>query len=365
MFMAPRLSLLVLLWLIPIDASGQEEEVLNKKRSEWLAILKDHKETRLRRGAVIALEVIGPRARGVLDGLYEAVEKDRDPEVRREIALTLGRMGVEAKGAALILGDVLKRDKVDSVREAAALALAGKLNEQAFTQVLTLAGALKDTHAGTRAAAAEALKNLGEKAKLALPQLKQVAQDPKADRLPRQYAIQILSKWGDDGTLKVLVGVFDEKDAALALRQAALEGLARLGDKAAPALKALAKGLTEKDVELRRAAAAALGKVGDKVKEAWPAIKEAYQDADNAVRYHVIRLAGGLGRDQKEAITLLVAAAHKDANLENRLAALQELGQLEGAALDALPALVRLAAEDVRTSVREAAQAAVSKIKGM
>lgn len=363
--MAWRFSLFLLVWLAPAACWGQEEEVLNKKRSEWLAILKEHKETRLRRGAVIALEVIGPRAKGVLEGLYDAVEKDRDPEVRREIALTLGRMGPEAKGAADILGDVLKRDKADTVREAAAVALAGKLNEQAFTQVLTLAAAMKDSHAGTRAAAAEALKNLGEKAKLALPQLTAVAQDAKADRFPRLYAIQLISKWGEDGTLKVLVGICDDKDAPLAIRQGAVEGMGRMGDKAAPAIATLARGLADKDVELRRAAAAALGKVGDKVKETWPAIKAAYQDADNAVRYQVVRLAGALGKDQKEAVTLLADAAQKDANLENRLAALQELGQLEAAALDALPALTRLVAEDSRASVREAAQAAVNKIKGM
>src|SRR5438094_82356 len=120
-------SLLLLVWLAPSACFGQEEEVLGKKRTEWLTILKEHKETKFRRAAVIALEVIGPRAKGVLDGLYEAVEKDRDPEVRREIALGLGRMGSEAKGAADVLADVLKRDKADSVREAAALSLAGRL----------------------------------------------------------------------------------------------------------------------------------------------------------------------------------------------------------------------------------------------
>src|SRR5205085_9560339 len=133
---------------------GQEEEVLGKKRSEWLKILKEHKETKFRRAAVVVLGVMGPRAQGVLGGLYSAVENDPDPEVRREIVLTLSRMGPDAKGAADVLGDVLKRDKADTVREAAALSLAGKLNDQAFTQVITLAKALKDPHAGTRAAAA-------------------------------------------------------------------------------------------------------------------------------------------------------------------------------------------------------------------
>jgi len=363
--MASRLFLVSLFLLVGFAGPicfGQEEEVLGKKRSEWLMILKDHKEAKFRRAAVIALEVIGPRVKGVLDGLFDAVEHDLDPEVRREIALTLGRMGAEAKGAANVLGDVLQRDKSDKVREAAALSLAGKLNDQAHTQVLTLAGALKDPHPGTRAAAAEALKNLGEKAKLALPQLTAVAQDRKADRFPRIYAIQMISKWGDDSTLPVLVGIFQDKDAMPAIRQGAIEGMGRIGGRVEPAI--LAQGLKEKDVELRRAAALALSQVGSKIKDAWPAIKEAYQDPDNAVRNQVIRLAGSLGKDEREAVTLLADAAQKDANLENRLAALQELEQLETAAMDALPALNRLVAEDVRASVRDAAQSAVKKIKG-
>src|SRR5438046_1103550 len=81
----------------------QEEEVLGKKRSEWLSILKTHKETKFRRAAVIALGAIGPRAGGVLDGLFDAVSNDPDAEVRREIVLTLARMGNDAKGAADVL----------------------------------------------------------------------------------------------------------------------------------------------------------------------------------------------------------------------------------------------------------------------
>ncbi|HWY86777.1 MAG TPA: HEAT repeat domain-containing protein [Gemmataceae bacterium] len=361
---SPLISLYLLASVACTPGMGQEEEiVLGKKRSEWLTILKEHKETKFRRAAVVVLGVLGPRVKGVVDALYDAVENDPDPEVRREIVLTVGRMGSEAKGAADVLGDVLKRDTAGAVREAAALTLAGKLNDQAFTQVFRLADALKDPHPGTRAAAAEALKNLGEKAKIVLPKLTALAQDQKADRFPRLYAIQMISKWGDDGTLKVLVGIFEDKEALTAVRHGALEGIGRLGDKAEPAIPVLARALSEKDVELRRAAALALCQVGDKVRDAWPAIKAAYRDGDNAVRNQVIRLTGSIGKD-KEAVSLLAEAAEKDANLENRLAALQELGHLGSTAMEALPTLSRLSAEDVRASVREAALAAVSKIKG-
>src|SRR5437868_3554422 len=149
-------------------------------------------------------------------------------------------MGAEAKGAANILGDVLRRDKADTVREAAALSLAGKLNDQAFTQVVTLAGAMKDPHPGTSAAAALALKNMGEKAKPALPQLVAVARDRQAPRFPRLYAIQIISKWGDAEALKVLIGIVEDQEAVASVRQGAIEGIGRMGDKAASAMPILA-----------------------------------------------------------------------------------------------------------------------------
>jgi HEAT repeat protein len=355
----------LILTIFPLSACfGQEEEIRGKKLSEWLKMLKTHKEAKNRRAAVIVLSVVGPKVNGVLDGLFDAVANDPDPEVRRDIALTLGRMGMDAKGAGEVLGDVLKNDKSEIVREAAALSLAGKLNEQAFTQVVALAGALKDSHAGTRAAAAEALKNLGEKAKLVLPQLTAVAQDPKADKFTRLYAMQMISKWGDDGTVKVLAGIYKDTTAPADVRQGALAGIGGMGEKSGPAVPVLAHALAEKQVELRRAAAVALVQIGSAAKEAWPAAKEAYKDADSAVRNQVIRLAGTLGKDQKEAVTLLAKAAVDDANLENRLAAIQELAQLESAATEALPTLVRLAAEDVRAAVREAADAAVKRIKG-
>ena len=151
----------------------------------------------------------------------------------------------------------------------------------------------------------------------------------------------------------------------LAIRHEAIEGIGRMGEKAAAAIPALARALKEKDVELRRAAAVALGQVGDQAKDAWPAIKEAYHDADNGVRNQVIRLAGSIGEELKEAIALLAEAAQKDINLENRLAAVQELGRLESAAMAALPVLSRIATDDARASVRDAAQAAIRKIKGV
>src|SRR5262245_4077933 len=163
--MSSRVWAVCLLLLSPLICLAQDDPVLGKKRGEWLEILKTHKETKFRRAALIALEVYGAKSAGVLEGLFLAIEKDGEPEIRREIALILGRMGPDARGAVETLGESLRKDKSEVVREAAALSL-GKIGDSAQTQVVTIAAAMKDAHPGTRAAAAEALKNLGEKAKL-------------------------------------------------------------------------------------------------------------------------------------------------------------------------------------------------------
>lgn len=347
-------------------SQAQEEVVLGKKRSEWLLLLKDSKETKLRRASLIALEVIGPKATGVADAILAALDLDAEAEVRREAALTLARMGTEVKGAVEALGQALKKDKSGVVREAAASAL-GRIGEPAQTQVLILAAALKDAHVPTRTAAAEAIKNIGEKANLALPQLIEVLKNKKEERFPRIYAAQIMGKLPDEArqTVPVLIEAVQDKDAP-PVCEAAIEALGRLGDAAAEAGTSLAGLLQGKDATaaVRRAALIALGKIGVPAKIAWPAVDAVFKNSDTTVRYQAIRVAGKLAKDEKLAVVALALSAAKDDTTENRLAAIQELAQLGPLAATALPTLSDLASNDSRGSIREAAEAAVKKIKG-
>lgn len=348
-------------------AAQQEDTVLGKKPAEWLAILKGHKELKARQASLIALEVFGPRTRGVVPGLIEAIEKDPEPELRRGAALLLGGMGGDAKEAVPALAEALKGDKADVVREAAARALAGKLNDHAHEQVLVLAGALTDAHAGTRAAAAEALKALGDKARLAVPQLVRVAKDVKADRLLRLYAIQLVSRLDDDASEKsrLLLGILAESAAHATLKIAAMEGMAREEKLADAEVAALGRLLQDKAVELRRAAASALAKHGEQAGMLWTQVRAGLQDDDTTVRYQLLRVAGALAGEQKEALSALMHAAQKDAYLENRLAAIQELGQLGASAASAVETLRSIATGDTRAAVREAATAALKRIESM
>ena len=362
--MFQRLAVLTLL-LSPAIVWSQDDTVLGKKCGEWLKILKEHKELKYRRAALIALEVFGPKSRGVLAGLYEALETDAEPELRREAALLLGRMGTDAKEAVPHLAEALKTDKSDGVREAAALALSEKLNPFAAEYVKYFAAALKDSNAGTRAAAALALNNLGEKAALALPQVMEVAKDKKADRVPRLYAIQIVSRLQSDrpdaGSL--LVEIAGDAAAATTLRSAAAEGLGRRDKTSQAELQALGKLLAEKPAELRRAAATALANLGEQAAPAWPQVQARLGDDDNTVRFQLIRVAGAAAREHKAAIEALAQLALKDAHVENRLAAIGELGQLGSAAAPAAEVLEGISTQDARAAIREAAAAALKKIR--
>lgn len=345
-------------------ALAQDETIAGKKVSEWVKILKTHKEVKFRRAAVIALEVAGPKVKNVLDTLLEALAKDSEAELRREVAMCLDRMGADAKGAVESLGEALKKDKSEVVREAAARALARGLKDLAHTQVFILAGALKDPHQGTRATAAEALHNLGEKAKPALDQITAAAKEVKNDRFTRLYCVQIVAKWGDMlAGPPLLFHVAKESDAPAGLREAALDGLSILAPGHMETPKLMSAALGDKQVEIRRAAAGALAKMADKADPVWPAVKRGLQDGDAQVRYQLYRVTANLAKGQKEAVGLLLQAAKKDVTAENRLAAILELGELSTLARSVLKDLQELAENEARPQLREAAQVAVRKIK--
>jgi HEAT repeat protein len=280
-------------------------------------------------------------------------------------------MGPDAKGAAEALGEALKSDKSELVREAAAKALGGKMAEKGHTQVLALGVALKDKHAGVRVAAAESLRDLGEKARAALEPLLEILKNKELDRFSRFYAAQVMGRFAEDveKTGPVLIEVAGEKSAHVSVRVAAIESLGRL--KLEDAVAALGNLLEyfPKDpkgnapVEIRLAAAVALMKIPEKTKSVWSTIEKSLKiDPDPTVRSQAIRLAGGLGREESGVVPALIISCTKDASPDCRVAAIQELGELGRVAASAKDTLMILIREDARQSIRDAAAAALKKI---
>ena len=107
----------------------------------------------------------------------------------------------------------------------------------------------------------------------------------------------------------------------------------------------------------------ALGKVSKDATVVWPAVRGVLKEKDSALRSQAVRVAGPLGKQEKEIVTALQEVARLDGNVEVRVAAIQELGQLGPDGKAAEETLADLAANDPRPSIREAAQAALKRVK--
>src|SRR6266699_1539627 len=90
---------LLLLIISPAWAADDEPTAAGKKASEWLNILRTAEKPESRRAALLALEIIGPSPRGVLNGINIALQGDKDERVRINAAQLLGKLAVKAQDA--------------------------------------------------------------------------------------------------------------------------------------------------------------------------------------------------------------------------------------------------------------------------
>src|SRR5262249_39616233 len=130
------------------------------------------------------------------------------------------------------------------------------------------------------------------------------------------------------------------------------------------AIPGLSAGLKAKETELRRTSIRGFVLLKDKAGDAWSAIKSALGDSDSSVRGQVIVICGVIGKKQPDAVKALIEVAQKETDQDNRVTAIQALGDLGPVAKSAMPSLEKLAMDDVRARIREAAKDAARKIKG-
>lgn len=378
-----RSLLLIVLLSLPTSAFAQatvDEVVLEKKKSEWIKMfLSDASTPKQRTLALLALETLGAKCEGVLPVLLEVLKRHKDEkgketnaDTRREVALALGRMGEDAKSTIRALALALRKDPSDKVREGAAKALGGAMVPHSRLVVSDLADALKDPHAGTRAAAAETLRELGKDAvsvTASLIECLKPGKDKQADAFMRIYLAQLLGRLDKEGAAAeaTLLAILTDKEENAKVREAAAEAIGRLGarlDDPAPALDQAIKD-DNADTAVRLAALVALGKISAEAKVVWSAVKDLFVDkkTDSILRAQAVRLAGPLGKDEPAVIAQLQIVCLKDDNIEVRLAAIQELGVLGPLAKDAEKTLQTLYDTDNRASIREAAAAALKKVR--
>jgi hypothetical protein len=344
--------------------AGEDEKV-----KKLITDLLENKDVKKRRLAVIDLEIVGARIKGVVQAMKIALEKDPEPVVRQEVAAALGRMGEDGHDAISSLAFSLRNDKDDKTREQAgrALLLMAPSSKLALQQ---LGEALQDTYAPTRAAAAETIKALGELAKRAVPQMMdflKVGKDKKADAVARMNIALAFGRIGADGSkgTDVLCAVLVDSAEDDTVREAAADSLGRLGLDAPGSAKPLADTLKNPKIgtAVRLAAVKALAKVEGDAKDVWPALKVALDGGEPTLRLLAVRAATAYAKDQPEIIREFVKIARSTANVELRLAAIQELGLAGATAKSAAADLQYLIDNDERENVREEAEAALKKIQ--
>lgn len=359
-------SLFVVL-LLATRSRAEEPKVFGKTSPEWRQILEKDEREKYRRAAVAALEAFGAGERGVVDALILALRKDKSPVVRQAAAQTLGRMGGDAKSAVEPLGTVLAQDKTAAVREAAAKALGGAMVPHSKVALVVLAAALQDADVGTRAAAAATLKDLGEESRGVLPQMLAAVKDVKQDKFTRMYLAQALGSFRKEAAqvVPVLTALLQEEQADATLQQVVVDGLAHFGKDAAPAIAPLLHIFQDKKapVLLRRSAAVTLVQLEPASTQVWPAVQAGLKDTNQAIRSEAVRLGSKVCPSVPELVPELLRLT-RDKHIEVQLAAIQELGELGPTARAAAAALEQIARTGPRASLREAAAAALKKIRG-
>ena len=367
----PRLGMLLTLCAIASVAdyrqcrADDDPSVAGKKVSEWTKLLEKDETPRVRRAAVIALGIAGPKTPGVVGTLAQALRKDKEAEVRREAVQVLRDMGDNALDALPALLEALREDSDDGVRQTAAVAL-GRIAKNARSAVVPLTAALKDKHPGTRAAAAESLGQFGREANDATEELVVCLLDKSNDRFVRSYAAISLGriKGDPDTVVPALVKVLGE-DLHMELRDTLIESLGQYGGRAAEATPLLIKFAKEPTANTRRKAVVTLGRIGREASSAVPTLCELLKakESDKVLLSAVIRTLGAFGKEARDAVPDLVEKCKGDVLLEVRLAAIEELGNIGPDAKLAV-GILTIAQKDGRADVREAAGESLKKIQG-
>lgn len=314
-------------------------------------------EETVRQAASVALRQVGKPTKQDVEALTAWLrDRDRTPAVLRAGAAdALGEIGADARAADGDLAQAVLGDPDIEVREAAAIAL-GKVKPDPRKALPALSQALKltqDSHQQLRAYAAEAIVQLGPAAREVVPDLCQVAGDPKAPAEVRMHVMEALGRLVEmvphtaPDVLKVLTEVLDGPGEA-DLRTEAAEAMARIVQRVngptnadvekllgggpgrlaqwqqarEAAVRAAAKAMTSRTATSVRLAAAAAwmqlggnGKLDDGVNVILEALRAPGKEAgDAAARVEAAAILGQLSKDLnlRSAVPALQEALKSD-----------------------------------------------------
>jgi HEAT repeat protein len=226
--------------------------------------------------------------------------------------------------------------------------------------IQALIEALKDKDPGVVKKAAEALGDIGPRAKAAVPTLIESLKDE--NKVVRQGTAEALGRIGPSAKAAVPTLIESLKDENKGVRWRASEALGKIGPEAKAAVPALTEALKDENEGVRQGTAEALGKIGSEAKDAVPALIEALKDENEVVRQRAAEALGKIRPEAKAAVPALIETL-KDENEEIKVrgSAAEALGKIGPEAKDAVPALVK-ALNDQNQRIRSTAARALGKI---
>jgi len=310
-------------------------------------LLEDQKSEVRARAAEALGHISSERAEGAL---LKALLEDQKSEVRKSAAWALGRVGSERFVEGFLIG--LLEDQVPNVRlRVAALGSIG--SERAVEALLT--ALLEDQVPSVRGGAAVALGCIGsERAVEALLTALLEDQVPGV----RWRAAAALGIIGSERAVEALLKALLE-DQKPEVRARAAVALGHIGSERAE--DALLKTLLEDQVPgVRWHAALALRRIGSE-RAVGALLKALLEDQDSSVRWRAASALGNIAAEKAEKFVagLMLALGSKRKSVRRKAAEI--VGYYAGEAC--LAELERLAATYRSKEVKEAARAAVEKVK--
>lgn len=360
------------------DPNNPESD--GKKLSEWMTLMRESENGRIRKAAVASLGQIASEnannskvVKDIVVAVGKAMRNDNSAGVRAEAARGLARVAADLVrdtknadvGSVVVdLSEAIRTEKEADVRYEQAVAL-GRYGPMAKGAVTALQLVCGDADPKVQAATATALGRIGKDAKGAVDSLVPLVKSADAD--VRKAAVFALGRIEPDDPSKASEAIAKfTADPDEQTRKEAVSSLCLLADRTPDSVKAVASALADKSVEIRRLAAGGLGKFGREAREAEKELVAAFKKEGEdklvkayALHSYCVALKDDVAKVVAELTPRLDPTVEKEG--EVRLAVCDELGDFGPDAQSAVPAL-RGAQKDPEDKVRKAAEFAIKKI---
>lgn len=200
--------------------------------------------SRRRQRAAVKIQELGPNATGIVPMLTEVAEKDRDSDVRYQVIKALGHIGEQASNSEPVLLRILNdSQEATHIRRASLYAISriSPINYAERIVPLLLQPNNSDYNNPLEYDALDALKEMGTKAKKAIPNLIRFASLEQSNFVRVEQALKVVSSFGSEAvpyiTKTFLNMVQDDVRPSEEMHYIA-EALATIGQSARPAILA-------------------------------------------------------------------------------------------------------------------------------